>query len=229
MAHAIAITNESTVLTDDQVKAVIPALQQQVTLHFRPYWNEDATLSFLPKGSPLATHTWQIVVLDNADQAGALGYHELSNTGTPLGKVFAKVDIDNGYSWTVTMSHELLEMLADPWINWMAQGSNGRIYALEVGDAVEADKLGYQINGVQVSDFITPSWFEPTDSRLYDFKAHLTRPFQIATEGYMSVFDPQKGWIQVAADHQPGGPQAPTGSRRDRRTLPKSEWRRSER
>jgi len=36
------------------------------------------------------------------------------------------------------------------------------IHALEACDAVESDKLGYEIDGVMVSDFITPAWFEPT-------------------------------------------------------------------
>ena len=68
----------------------------------------------------------QIIITDNPDQAGALGYHELTSAGAPLGKVFAKLDLDSGTSWTVTLSHELLEMLADPWINWCAMGSDSK-------------------------------------------------------------------------------------------------------
>ena len=78
-------------------------------------------------------------------------------------------------SWTVTLSHELLEMLADPWINWCAQGDDGKIYALEVCDAVEADRMGYEIDGVLVSDFITPSWFEPTHADRVDFKGRIVK------------------------------------------------------
>jgi len=83
----------------------------------------------------------------------------------------------------VTLSHELLEMLADPWINWCAQGSDGRIYALEVCDAVESDSLGYKIDGVLVSDFITPSWFEPTQADRIDFKKRVSRPMELAPGG----------------------------------------------
>jgi hypothetical protein len=42
-----------------------------------------------------------------------VGYHDLTNEGLPLGKVFAGSDMVNGYNWTVTASHELLEMLID--------------------------------------------------------------------------------------------------------------------
>ena len=165
----IAVTNASTCLSDEQVEAVLDALQQQVSEDFKAYWDLDCSLGFLPKQETLVAGWWQIVVTDDPDQADALGYHELSAQGTPLGKVFAGLDLKSGYSWTVTLSHELLEMLADPWINWCAQGSDGKIYALEVCDAVEADALGYKIDGVLVSDFVTPAWFEQTEADRMDF------------------------------------------------------------
>lgn len=88
----IAITNASTCLTNAQVEAVLPALQKQVSLDFRAYWDLDCMLSFLPNNQPLNKGWWQIAIVDNPDQAGALGYHELTSTGAPLGKVFAKLD-----------------------------------------------------------------------------------------------------------------------------------------
>jgi hypothetical protein len=183
----VAITNASTCLTDDQVAAALPALQRQVSLDFRSYWGVDCQLTSLPKGTPLIDGWWQISVIDSPDQAGALGYHEMTSIGTPLGKVFAGLDLQSGAAWTVTLSHELLEMLADPWINWCAQGSDGKVYALEVCDAVEADALGYEIDGVLVSDFITPSWFEPTRADRVDFKRRIAKPLELAAGGYISV------------------------------------------
>src|SRR5262249_39340716 len=152
-------------------------------------------------------------VLDNPDQAGVLGYHEMTSEGTPLGKVFAKLDISNGTSWTVTLSHELLEMLADPWTNWCAVGSDGKIFALEVADPMEADELGYEIDGIRVSDFVTPAWFEPTQADRLDFRQHLSRQLELARGGYISVLDPKKGWTQITADGE-GGPCILPGNRR---------------
>src|SRR6266704_462538 len=103
----IAITNQSTVLSDAQVSAVLPALQKQVSDDFKGYWDMDCTLTFLAKDQPLPDGWWQIVIVDDPDQAGALGYHELASNGLPLGKVFAKLDLEYGYKWTVTFSHEL--------------------------------------------------------------------------------------------------------------------------
>jgi len=224
----IAITNASTCLSDAQVEAVLPAMQKQVSDDFKAYWEQDCALSFLAKDQPLIAGWWQIVLTDNPDQAGALGYHEMTSQGTPLGKVFAKLDLQSGSSWTVTLSHELLEMLADPWINWCAMGSDTKIYALEVCDAVEADELGYQIDGVQVSDFITPAWYEPTSADRIDFRKHVSKELELARGGYISIFDPASGWTQIDAKGA-GGPRMAVGSRRQRRKLIRPAWRKSER
>lgn len=224
----IAITNASTCLNDEQVEAVLPSLQKQISDDFKAYWDLDCSLTFLPKNQTLTPGWWQIVITDNPDQAGALGYHEMTSYGTPLGKIFAKLDIESGSSWTVTLSHELLEMLADPWINWCAVGSDSQIYALEVADAVEGDELGYEINGVLVSDFVTPAWFEPTEADRQDLKQHLSRELELASRGYISILDPQKGWTQITARGE-GGPAVLPGSRRQRRKLLRSLWRKSRR
>lgn len=226
----IAITNASTCLTDSQVAAAIPALQRQVTLDFRGYWDVDCQLTSLPSHLPLVEGWWQILVTDDPDQAGALGYHELTSHGSPLGKVFAGLDLLSGGSWTVTLSHELLEMLADPWINWCAQASDGKVYALEVCDPVEADKMGYEIDGVLVSDFITPSWFQPnlesTMAEQLDFKGRIKKPLELAAGGYISILGSDGRWKQVAAQGEPTS-SVPMGSRRQRRNLGKAKWRKS--
>jgi hypothetical protein len=67
-----------------------------------------------------------------------------------LGKVFAGTDIQNGLQWTITASHELREMLADPDIDLngfhSARHQTGRIYVYEVCDTCEADHYWYAIN-----------------------------------------------------------------------------------
>jgi hypothetical protein len=224
----IAITNASTCLTDTQVEAVLPALQRQVSIDFRAYWDLDCALYLLARNQPLTRGWWQIVITDDPDQAGTLGYHEMTSQGTPLGKVFARLDLESVSSWTVTLSHELLEMLADPWINWCAVGSDSKVYALEVCDAVEADDLGYEIDGVLLSDFVTPAWFEPISADRFDFKQRVSKELQLARGGYISVLNPNSGWTQVTATGE-GDPPISNGSRRARRGLEKSLWRRSQR
>src|SRR5712692_10062037 len=150
----IAVINASTVLTDKDIENVLPALQTQVSRDFAPAWGVDADLAFVPQGSNPSPGAWWLVILDNSDQAGALGYHDVTSEGLPLGKVFAGSDIQYGYNWTVTASHELLEMLGDPEIDLTVfvqkNARSGELYAYEVCDACEADQFGYQINSTLV-------------------------------------------------------------------------------
>lgn len=204
----VVLINQTTVLDDQAVAVCCHALQHQVAYHFQPHWNAGATLTRLDRDTPIPDDAWALILADDSDQAGALGYHEVTHSGQPVGFVFAKTDMDNGLSWTVTASHELLEMLADPYAANTVQVGNATFVALEVCDAVEADDLGYNISGVQVSDFMLPSWFVPDlPADRYDFRHHCTRPLQILPGGYIGAWTPQGGWQQAThgqARHEAG-------------------------
>lgn len=238
--RALQFVNKSTVLSDDDLAKIVAALQVQVSRDFAPIWDVDAKLSVVPHGQAPAPKTATMYILDDSDQAGALGYHDETADGYPLGKVFARTDKTYGSSISVTISHEVLELLADPYIDRTVEISSGNsrhtgyLYALEVCDACEDDSLGYQINGVQVSDFVTPFFFSPhppAGAKL-DFCGHISKPFQILKGGYLGVMkltEAAKGWTQITAEgvfHRRGNA-APLGSRRERRGVGRREWQRS--
>ena len=229
----VEIVNECTVLTDAQIRKAVAAVQTQVHRDFAPVWGTDADLNFVPKGKKLRPNTWWIGVFDNSDKAGALGYHDLTNKGLPVGKVFAESDIQSNSSWTNDLSHEVLEMLGDPDINLAAyREEKGKMifYAYEVCDPCEDDPDGYLIDGILVSDFVFPAWFEgfrKEGSAQFDFRKHITKPFQLLPNGYIGVFDPasHKGWHQVNGKMNPKYlARAKLGSRRQRRNTPRDEW-----
>jgi len=228
----VAILNKSTVVEDDQLRPIVEALQSQVFHDFRATWGITAELALLPKGSPNPQDCYWLGVFDNSDQAGALGYHDLTPQGFPVSKVFAETDLKYGAKLSVTCSHELLEMLGDPFVNLTAlDPSSGRLYAYEASDAVEADELGYGINGITVSDFVLPQYFDPQHAgkgvRL-SYAGHVIQPFALARGGYLSYLDLndlKAGWQQETAQmaEGAGGPEGfrqagfPPGSRRERR------------
>lgn len=226
----IAVKNLSTVVSDSELAHALPAFQTQVSRDFAGVYGIDAKLTIVNKGQALLATQWQLGVFDDADGAGYLGYHETSARGTPLGKVFAKTTIQDGGLWTVTFSHELLEMLLDPWINLtVADPSTKRSYSFEACDAVEADDLGYKIQGVQVSDFVKPSYFEPDATGVTkgrSFCNHVKHAFELAPGGYASFLDWTTGeYSQVDArkpDHHAG-----RGSRFARRKTHPSQRRHS--
>lgn len=242
----VVIKNFSSVVTDTELKKSLHAFQKQVSHDFASSWGIDASLELVPTSHEPPANAYLLYVFDNADQAGVLGYHDLGQAGQPLGKVFAKTTLDFGGKWSVTFSHELLEMLVDPNINLTAfDEDGGRAYMYEVCDAVEADSLGYDIDGVTVSDFVLPGWFEPThvtDGEAFAFKSKVPAPFALLEGGYIGYYDlVAGGWFQLTArravDARKLAPQAAAvpsydarprvGSRRERRRTPKLQWLRS--
>jgi hypothetical protein len=230
----ISVINESTVLTDNQVAELITALQKQVTDEFCPVWGTNADLRIVAKGTPPASGSWWMVLLDDSDQANALGYHDMTSEGLPIGKVFAGSDLKAGTSWTVTASHELLEMLGDPDINLtvFAQNTNtaGILYAYEVCDACEDDSVGYKIDDVLVSDFVYPAWFESfrtEGSTQFDRMNKIHNPFGLLAGGYIGIFNVAtgSGWTQKT-DQRPVNllHRGVVGTRRERRAIPRDQW-----
>src|SRR3954469_12476309 len=177
--------------------ALIAAMQAYVNQHVAPVWGTPAKLV---KTTGFVKDAWAIVFLDNADQAGALAYHDLTPEGLPLSKVFVRTTIQNGDLVSVSASHELVEMLVDPAINLMSTGPDPKaMYAYESADPVEA--LTFNVNGIPMSDFVYPSYFEDfrkAGSVKFDQMGKVKRPFQILSGGYQIVFKNGK-WSQVFA------------------------------
>ena len=242
----IQFLNLSSTLSQTDAQAIVKAIAIQVSRDFAPTWGINANLYLAPEGQKTPTPGyWTIGFFDNSDQAGALGYHDLTADGLPLGKVFVATTLSAGDLVSVTASHECLEMLADPDINLTAefddaQGNPAKFYAYEVCDACEDDSFGYDIamgkGTVRVSDFVTPAYFEQfraTGSTSFDLFGHITQPFQILSGGYMGVLDLAnlgQGWQQVTASkaaHNLVNSRANIGSRRERRRTPRHMWQKS--
>jgi len=237
----IVVTNESTILTDEEVSAVVPPLQLQVD-EFASVWGRPGRLEFIPRQqlATIPTHAWVMAVLDNSDQAGALGYHTVSPNGTPLGKIFAHTCAVYSTSWTVDISHETLEILLDPGCVYTITYSLQTgivITAMEVADPVQADNMGYVVHGVLLSDWVFPGyWAGPGVETLpFDRQGYLPEPFDpvnpilsVGEGGYVSVWTQPAGWRQVMAPPAAVGPASPPpaasvppiGSRRQRRMTP---------
>jgi hypothetical protein len=213
----IAVINHSTVVSDADVASCIAACQIQHDRDFAPFWGTSCELIFAISATP---DEWQVVIMDDSDQADALGYHEEDQANMPIGFVFAKTSIQDGEKWTATFSHELLEMLGDPYINTVAVGTiNGQpaCLAYETCDAVENDE--YDISGVAVSNFVTPRWFDPNGAgQQLDFMKKLNQPFTLDSGGYIGYFTVIGQWQQVQGRHIPGHQKVEKNlSRRSRR------------
>ena len=192
---AIACFNQATTPLGLDLDALISAMQAYVDNYVAPVWGTPAKLT---KSADFVNGAWAMVFLDTADQPGALAYHDLTPEGLPLAKVFVKTTLDNHDQVSVSASHELVEMLVDPAINMMTTGPDPKtMYAYESADPVEA--LSFDVNGIPMSDFVYPSYFEVfrgPGSAQFDKMNQVQKTFQILPGGYQIIFKSGK-WSQV--------------------------------
>jgi hypothetical protein len=191
----IACFNKATVPLGVDLDDLIEAMQAFVDKDVAPVWGTPAKLV---KSKDFLAGKWAIVFLDDADQPGALAYHDLTPDGLPLAKVFVKTTLANDDLVSVSASHELVEMLVDPAINLMTTGPDPKlVYAYESADPVE--ELTYLVNGIAMTDFVYPSYFEifhKAGSVQFDRLKKVKKPFQILPGGYQIIFKNGK-WTQV--------------------------------
>ena len=79
-------------------------------------------------------------------------------------------------------------MVIDPLANLWAEAADGTEYAYEMSDPVEEDT--FLVDGIQMSNFVHPSWFEPfkhPPGTKYDHLGLLTKPFSMTKGGYVIV------------------------------------------
>jgi hypothetical protein len=180
----VSVANKSTVPFGD-VGAIVAAVQKQSQNEFAKFWQVQGISVVLDE---LVDDGPSIIFFDTADQAGALGYHDVSPNGFPYGKVFVKTSMQDGETVSSVFSHEYLELLADPMADQIALNpANDYQYALEDCDAVETES--YKIDGIEVSNFVTPSWFDPKApaGTQFDFLGNVKQAFHIDPGGYMPV------------------------------------------
>jgi hypothetical protein len=191
----LALVADTTQVTCSQLCRVSSALQKQATRDFRPIWDITATVDAFDRLEDVPIGYWPMIVRDDIDFPGAAGVH-LDQDGQP----FALVQYSD--SWSLTASHEMLEMLVDPGGNRLIAGKSpkpdqGRVeFLVEVADPSEDAQFGYTVNGMLVSDFFTPSFYDPVQAGgvRYSFGGHIPGPRQILSGGYIS-------WHEPVSDH----------------------------
>jgi hypothetical protein len=191
----LAVINQSTRFTDQSARRAVEACASQLKMHVAPAWDmvpasvvlypfEDAA----PEGADL------LVILDDADQADTLGYHDVTPRGNPYARAFAGPVYDNGgsglhgsLSVSATISHEVCEWFGDRFVNLWADNGQGTKYAVELCDPVQQD--AYEVGGVAVSNFVTKRYFDhraPEESK-FDHMGKLTGPFTMTPGGCVMI------------------------------------------
>ena len=187
MVYKVNLVNKSSVNIDLQQLASV--LQKQLDKQYTPIWGIGAEIELEVSDSDM-----DLILKDNTDVVGALGYHVYEGYNKPTAFIFVKTSMDDGFPYSAVASHELLEMLTNPFVNLFANASanDGGIFFTkfifrEICDAVE--EYTYQIDNTWVSDFVTPYWFYESESgNKYDYLGKLTSPLTVGEGGYYSYY-----------------------------------------
>jgi hypothetical protein len=212
----ISIINRSKKITDAQTQTVVRAINRQIAEDFAPYWSFSAqlrlegTIGVYVEDKLLSDMRGDAVLylIDEADESKAFGWHYQNYRDLPYGFVFLDLCKQYGEDWSVTLSHESLELLGDPLTNLLVQGPSPKdaklavFHSFEMCDAVQNES--YVVDGVRVSNFVLPSYFSvgEQEGKRNDFLGTKTKgktlaSFGINPGGYISYFNPATGkWEQ---------------------------------
>ena len=203
--NTINIIDKSTTVDEKSFQAMCEACQIQLEHHVAPLWGKESWNLVFNQPENVG---FPIVIVDDSDSAGRLGYH----TQSPGGKVWARVFVNSikkaggsllqgPLSVSAILSHEVVEAYCDPNVNLWAVRADGQLVAYEIVDPVEDDYYDITIsNGtkVSVSNFVLPSWFNyqaPQDDR-FDYMKKVGKPFAMTKGGYMVTMNPLTGVIK---------------------------------
>ena len=208
-----AVINFSSTQTDAMVQETIRVMNRQVMEDFMPVWGYGRTLKLVAAtfdpadDDSLAEEKVPadsvIYLVDESSVEGALGYHDLNSRDIPVGFVFVLDPND----WTVTFSHEVLELILDPTVNIFVPGphpndpQNIVLHTYEVCDAVE--RTSYQIDGIDVSNFLTNSYFtigEQIGTR-NDFLGVGVTSFGVTENSHITFFNLESGEFETVFGH----------------------------
>lgn len=216
----IAIVKQTDQIQDSDLVEVAAALSKQATEDFGPSWGVPANVNYYADSKKIPLGTWPIIIMDDIKEPGAAGYHTDEN-----GQPYALVQYAD--SWSVTVSHEMLEMLEDPLgktlhaAKSIKPGEGNVRYLVEVADPCE--DISYEIDGVDVSDFVTPYYYMAKGGVPYDHRNQIKHPKQILSGGYLSWLNAQGQWEQ-ATFFSGTQPQIRTLGRPESKELALREW-----
>ena len=192
----INFCNKSTKVNSTQFSQILLALSTYAS-NVTADWNlAPVNIVSVPNASLSSPANNTIFLFDNADQAGALGYH-YEYKGLAVGEVFAKTILDYAGSTAIlyknpttptvssVMCHEFFEMLGNPIANKWWMDNNGTLWAAELCDPVQNNIYTVTIAGgvkVAMSDYILPLWSVPDATHSmgnFNKMNTLTTPFTI--------------------------------------------------
>jgi hypothetical protein len=244
----ISVFNLYDRLEDGMVRSAIQAVNRQIRQDFRRHWHIRGQLRKWPvtrrhrerlmageRGAQgdAAIYLRKRPTFDFDSNGGVFlnkryGFHGVDKSGYPFAEVFIdEAGLDQAqnahHHWSVTLSHEALELLGNPFASLCIPGPhpfsvqntpkaaspnyNRQVYhCFELCDTVQDDP--YEVDGIQVSNFVLPGYFErsgeergPVDfigNREAARRTPVLKSFGARFGGYVSFYEPSQDHVDAA-------------------------------
>jgi hypothetical protein len=168
-----------------ELERVAASVHIQVVRDFAPLWGGSGAVAAFRRLEDVPPEFIPLAVINTDLPLQRDGFH-FSLGGIPFGLVRYRED-----DWSLAASHEALEIICDQYGQRTVPGPSlddrsPVDYLVEACDPCE--RSTYQINGVEVSDFVTPEYYDysATDGALYSFLRRITKPLEVLGQGYVS-------------------------------------------
>src|SRR5579863_1614459 len=199
-----ATTQDGSTLSQDVLKRIAEAVQNQVDEEFAAEWGAQTTLRVGANMNDIRTGEWAYVFLASLpDTPDASAYHDIK-TGVPYA-LCAVTTCGSLYGPTgvsVDASHEILETAGDEGANQFANDNKGLLHAVEMCDAVEIQTYGKKCKDgtvVQVSNWLMRSWFVPGAPGPYDYMTSAKLPGAVSPPGPLKTAAGHGGNYQIVS------------------------------
>src|ERR1700722_15857919 len=125
----VGLIDKTSKINPALMRSAVAALNIQVTRDLPQFWNVQATVMSLPDGNDIPAGVWPVFLVKQLPP-GEGGFH-LDRHNQPYAKVIASPDSDE---WTIDASHEIIEMLVDPYGNRLQNSTSIQIVKGKIQD-----------------------------------------------------------------------------------------------
>src|ERR1700730_12889597 len=153
-----ALVSQTNRVSFDEVARAAAAIQRQVTRDLFPFWQFPGVVGAFKKLEDVPPGYSPILLRDSLEDDTLEGVHYMNERG--LAYAIVRIEADQSQTpWSLTASHEALEIIIDPSTSWTLpglapDGSNKRVnFLVEVCDPCQSPDFAYTVDGVVVSDF----------------------------------------------------------------------------
>ena len=172
LTQQLALVPEGVALSMSELTKVSSALSKQVARDFGPIWSVKATVDAFATLEDVPTDYWPIIVT--------------SHVGVPPASTKTRM-VSPSRWWSSALSGRSPPATSASRC-WRTRSGGG--------DPSEGSAFSYQVNGVTMSDFYTPDFFDPVgvSSVPYSFTGTIKAPRTVLRDGYSS-------WHDTVTDH----------------------------